>query len=427
MKLHRAVWWGLLVLTHVAVFLAAQPADSPAPVREGEASAHALAVAPAKASDRSYGGRPNKAASAHVGLLAELNASDLKDEAYEDARTAIFRDWIKRDLRGALLAIYGPLAGTRHAALVDRLEEELDRELLARAGQVAGWISSGYFGSRHAEVAQLWAKAMVNGGQREVVLASLAELPGESRVAAIDQLCQTAKSPELALLRQWMRPDRQGKLEEYAKRVVRFTGDDPERIFAGEESPELKNALYRAYEERFLDDAMPSQAIAVVGKLPEENRLAALDAIAENGDVEDFTTMLAEMDRRGLWQGIAGDDEVTLVSSAMEVACNSYSSPEDVFHQLSSIARPRTRMLALRKAGEKMSSAVSTIDALGSLPRGAELDAFIKGVVGYGGDHVPPEAWPALLERVSDPVQKQEMEEIRKDPRVMEAMEEEGG
>lgn len=424
MKLRRAAWCALLLASHVAVFLAARPADSPASVREGEAGSQASAVTPAKASDRSHGGgRPDKTASAHAGLLAELNASDLKDEAYENARTAIFRDWIKRDLRGALGAIYGPQAGTRHASMADRLEEELDRELLARGTQVGGWISSGCFGSRHAEVAELWAKALVKGGQREVLVAALPDLPGGSRVVAIDELCRVAKGPELAILRHWMSPESQQNLEEYAQRVVRFAGDDPERVFANEDNDEVVEALCKAYKECYLSHVPPQQAVAALGKLPEATRLEMLADIASLGDIGHFTTLLAEMDRQGLSRGISGEEEEDLAKSAIQEICNDYSLPHDVFHELSGVARPGTRLAALRSAGEKIVGAALMTDAVSALPRGAELDAFMEGMVGEDGSAIPTGCWPFLLERVSNAGLRERMKEMQAER----GEEEEGG
>lgn len=415
MKPRRTAWWVMLVATHAAVFLMARPTVSSSAAGDGAGThgPNVTAAAPAKASNRGRGGQRMKKSSAHTGLLAELNASDLKGEAYEQARLAILRDWIKRDLRGALLAIYGPEAGDRHENVVPMLEDDLHRELLARSGQVAGWISSGYFGSRHSQVAQIWAKALVKGGQRDAVAAALPDLPGGSRVVAIDELCQTAKgSAELALLRPWMAPDSQEKLDDYARRVVRFSGDDVEKIFRGEEDPKIQEVLCDAYLERFLKDAPPQQAVAALAKLPEAYRLETLGEIAGGGDLGTFTALLAEVDRQGLWQGISEEDQEGLVKSSIEAICGDYSLPEDVFHELSGIARPELRLAALRKAGKEMGDANLAVEVLGTLPRGAELDAFILGLTG-AEDFISAEAWPRLLECASDPSLRETLEEMR--------------
>lgn len=419
MKLRRAGWWALLVATHGAVFLAARPVAGPARAGGGEGTGQAAnAPAPAKAALREADGRRENQRSLHGNLLAELNASDLEGVEYEEAVLAIFREWIKRDLRGALRAIHGAESGKRYAQAAMALSDELQAELAAQSRQVEQWIAGMEFGSRHAEVAELWAAALVAAGRREDLLAALPELPGKSQVAVIDLLCETAKGPELAILRQWMAPGSQENLDEYAERVMRFAGDDAERVLSGEGDPQVQAALAEAYLERYITDRPPLEALAASRKLPGEYRWVVLrDQIAGSAGVEGFTAVLAEMERQGLWQEFANHPEAELIESAIDSTCDAYSLPGEVFRELSGIARPELRLATLRTAATKM-GALARPDAVAglvpSLPKGEELDAFIEGLaeVGVG---VTAETWTRVLDCVSNPELRERLKEERGD------------
>ena len=404
MKLRAVTWGGLLLLSHAALFFAARPGASSR--AGGAAAAPSPAAVPAKASERE---RPQgKPSSVHAGLLAELLASDLQGEAYEKALAAIFREWIKRDLRGALVAIYGPESGSRYSGAVRDLDAELQREIAAQGVQVGEWICGGYFGSRHAEVAGLWVKALIGEQRREIALAALPELPRKSRAAVIEEFCETAKTAELPLLRKWMDPDSGEGLEDYAKRLVRFAGGDLEKIFSGEENGEVTKALYAAYKERYLDILPGPQALAASRKLPEgQHRQEALVDIASHpgaAGLAGFIAVLAEMDRLALWEFLSDQAEKDMVDSAIRSACNTYSLPGEVFEQLSGISRESTRLAALRAAGNRINNGngEALVETLRALPRGKELDAFIESVW-WGGMTFSDESGARVLEYVSEP------------------------
>lgn len=413
MRLRRTGWWALLVASHAAVFLAARPLGSSAAMRQGQAACEAgNAAAPAKTALRETAGRGGKPSSIHGGLLAELNASDLQGEAYDEALKKIFRAWIKKDLRGALLTLYGPEAGDRYSNLLR--DEDLQPGLVAQSGQVLQWIRGGDFGSQHAEIAKLWAEALISAGQREVAVAGLPDLPRRSRIEVVDQLCEKAKGPELAILRSWMEPESQDTLGEYAARVLRYAGEEgPEKVFAGEEDEKVRDALAGAYKERYIDGLPPLEALAASRKLPEVYHVSLLKAIAET-DLEGLSAALGEMDRRGLWAELSSEEETEFITDSIRSTCDRYSLPDDVFQELSGIKRPEARLSALRRAASEMGGSAST-DAVASvvptLPRGAELDAFIEGLAGEMSDF-RSETWSRVLECVSHPELRERLGEM---------------
>ncbi|WP_265594995.1 hypothetical protein [Haloferula sp. BvORR071] len=396
-------WSLLLLLTHAAAFLVARPKASSSAGFVVGAMDQPAPLPAAKAGDRQ---RP-KPPSVHAGLLAELNASDLKGEEYDKAFAAIFREWIKRDLRGALLFAFGPESGQRSKQVGRECEEALKGELLAQAMQVGQWISSGYFGSRSGEVAGAWAKALVEAGpQREIVMEALPHLPKPARVEAIDELCDTAKDHELAELRRWMVPESQGGLEDYAKRVVRFSGDDAENIFAGEDDPKVLEELCKAYKQRHVDSLPATEAVAAALKFPESYCGELLKEIAgrESGGMAGFTAMLSEMDRLGLWEGLPGECEQEILSSGIEAHYGSYSLPEEVLAQLGGISRESTRLAAFKEAGGRVAGRAgeALVNAMEALPQGKERDALIEGIWD-GAMKFSDETAARVLASVSDP------------------------
>lgn len=404
MKPGRMLWLPVLLITHGAVFLAARPgAGVPPPT--GSAAVADLDSPRTKVGER----RNRPSAGRHAGLLNELLASEASGEEFDQALAAIFRDMIKRDLRGALALVYGPEAGTRYQAVAGKLDAELKREVAARSAAVEQWISSGYFGSRHAEVAELWADALVAGGQRESVVEALPVLPASSRAAAIDCLATTAKAPELAILRQWMNPEAQSRLEAYAQRTVRFAAGDLAVIFAGEEDPKVMQCLCDAYKSRYLDPLPRPEALAASRHLPEGYRQDVMLEIAGNpgpGGLEEFVSVLAEMDRLSLWEFISDHSEREIIDSAIGEACGRYSLPSEVFTQLCEINRPGTRLAALRSAGGRMGGSGNEAllaAAVQALPRGVELDAFVEGLWARLPVTADPEVLAAMAVCVSDP------------------------
>jgi hypothetical protein len=412
MKPGLKIWLPVLLITHAAVFLAARHQAG-----NGPPSRNAGLADPAAPRTKFSERRDRQPAGAHAGLLDELLASDASGVEFDQGLAAIFRDMIERDLRGALALVYGPEAGTRYEAVAGKLDAELKREIVARSAAVGQWISSGYFGSRHAEVAELWAGALVAGGRRELVVEALPGLPALSRAAAIDCLAPTAKAPELAILRQWMNPEAQDRLDDYAQRTVRFAAGDLALIFAGEEDPKVLKTLCDAYKARYLDPLPGPEAIAASRQLPEGYRQDVMLEVAGNpgpGGIEAFTAVLAEMDRLSLWEFIFEGDEDGIIDSAIGQACSRFSLPSEVFAQLCEISRPATRLAALRSAGGQMAGSGNEAQlaaAVEALPRGLELDAFVEGL--WSKLHLTddPDFVAALAECVSDPGLRERLRE----------------
>ena len=402
----------LLAATHAAVFLLARGSlNTPGGKEDLRVPSY---VRPAKASDRGNGG-PQDSGRSFTRRLRELEETKLPRHDFELARETLLREWIVRDLRGAMALLYGLEHRQRYKSLAESLHAELIAEIARQPRAVWDLLASRFFGSGSGKVFDLWSKALVAAGHTDVLLECIGQ-PGVPRFMDDDtvaDLCANippGDAAQLAALRKWIVPpgssEIRGPAADYARRMAEEAGADPLPFLTAEPDEMLRSIFLEKWEMLELGGLPLAQQVQRIASLPQEFRAAAADAMVnhERGDTVVAVDLINAMEAAGLMGDPAGETAQDLAKSALDwVVEDGFTTALESIQRLQAIRADPLRRQALHDFGSLYSCrAPSPIqDCVAALPAGPERDAFISGVVARAD--FPPETREEILAAIEDP------------------------
>ncbi|MCW1925278.1 hypothetical protein OKA05_22145 [Luteolibacter arcticus] len=403
----------LLVATHAAVFLLARAVTGfPGTANAPRDSLH---FRPTKVSDRSTDEGPQGISGSFTRRLRELEESKLPRRDFELAREALFREWIIRDLRGAMGQLYAPEHRRRYKSLAETLHAEVVAEIARQPRAVWDWIASHHFGSVGPEVFDLWSKTLATAGQTDILLECLSQ-PGAPHFVdrdTVGDLCEyipPGAAAQLAALRKWIEipgnSEDEGPAADFALRMAEEVGADPLPFLTAEPNEMLRSIFLEKWERQELGSLPVVQQVQRIAALPEEFRAAAADAMVhhERGDTVAAVDLINAMEAAGLMGDPAGETAQALAKSALNWVMEDGSTTAlESIQILQAIRADPLRRQALRDFGSLYSNrAPSPVqDCVAALPTGPDRDAFISGVVFHGD--FPKETRAQLLTAIQDP------------------------
>jgi len=404
----------LLAATHATVFLLARTATgSPGAAEELRDSSYIL---PTKASDRGTGEGAQLKSGAFVRQLRELEESKLSRRDFELAREALFREWISRDVRGAMAMLYGPEHRQRYESLAESLHEELTAEIARQPRAVWDLLASRFFGSGSTKVFELWSKTLVFAGHTDILLECMGQsgttrLMNRDTIALLCANIPPGDTAQLAALRKWIEPpDRSSEVNgppaDYARRMAEEAGADPLPFLTSEPDEMLRAIFLEKWEIHELGGLPVAKQVERLAALPQEFHAAAADAMVhrERGDTIVAVELINAMEAAGLMGDPSGETAQALAKSALNwVTEDSFTTALDSVERLQAIRADPLRRQALRDFGSLYDRrAQSPIeDCIAALPAGPDRDAFISGVVARAD--FPEETRDQLLNAIEDP------------------------
>lgn len=425
----------LLASTHAAVFLLARAiTGAPDGAEDPRESSNLL---PTKASDRSSDEGLQGSSGSYARRLRELEESKLPRRDFELAREALFREWIARDLHGAMSLLYGPEHRRRYESLAEALHPELTAEIARQPRAVWDRLAARRFGSGVREVFDVWSKTLATAGQTDVLLECLAQ-PGAPRFMdrdTITLLCASippGASAQLAALRKWIDPplrssEVEGPAADYARRMAEEAGADPLPFLTTEPDEMLRSVFLEKWEQHELGALPVDKQVERIAALPQEFHAAAADAMVhhERGDTIAAVKLINALEAAGLMGDPAGEVAQALAKSALNwVIEDEFTTSLESIQRLQAIRPDPLRRKALRDFGSLYRHrAPSPIqDCIAALPAGPDRDAFISGVVARAD--FPQETRARMLAAIEDPQvaegARREVEELEQEQKAEE-------
>jgi len=419
MKARHVAWGMVLVMTHLAAyFMAGAMHGGESTVARG-ASLEAARMASAKASERA----PQEAG--HAALLRELSASTkhLSRREYLALRRELFRDWIRRDLRGAMDMIYGVEGWGRFGDLSTELGDELERAIAERGREVWHWMDSGRYGSIRSAAYYKWIQALGKHGQQAVAIELLdelqRELPDDLLSETIATLAVRAKAEDLAALRKaWEtlpedHDERRKRASYDAARQVQLAKGNLDTLLAHESDPMMRQELAKSWAKQELDELAGAPAVEAFAKLPVELRPEALKALLtskHHGGFPMAVEMINEIGRQNLWGDIPEDERQRLSEQAVFNYVGFGLIGDDMFAELAKLEDPGLRHYALMQStGYSLlmsHSEDASLETLDRLPAGEVRDSVIAGLV---EDDLENAFFQQLVDRVADEKMREEL------------------
>ncbi|WP_367874553.1 hypothetical protein [Luteolibacter sp. Populi] len=418
------LWIPVLVASHVAAYFAMGGFRTEGSgTRQAGGGQEGVPTAKYRGRGEAWGG--------HARLLQGLAASQLTGEEYQRARTALLKDWVKRDLRGALKLFYAP--ETWGAFRSDSEESEMEalvREEMARQPlAVWEWIRSGTYGSNRGDVSNLWGAALIADGKSDLVLAAVPEASRGEQENLVGKLCKNAKAADLAQIRRLLdgpladHPDREDMAIDYGQRRVVLADGNVTELFTGEEDPIVRDSLCDNWISRELPGLPPERIAERLAELPGDVLAGGFLELAGE-DLRDgmpgVASLLDEMGRRSLWKEMGEDERAEAVGHMVEYAYEDYVDPSEMLGHFATISDPAVRGIALEKAGEAWGNSHSDgglIEVLGTLPPGEQRDGFLAGVLlTMSGEDEEFETAMGMLE--NGELKERVVKELEKDPKV---------
>lgn len=404
----------LLAATHAAVFLLARAITvTPDGAEDPRESSDLL---PTKASDRSTDKGLQGNNGSFTLRLRDLEESELLRRDFELAREALFREWIARDLHGAMSLLYGPEHGRRYESLAEALHPELTAEIARQPRAVWDRLATRRFGSGGREVFDLLSKTLATAGKTDVLLEFLGQ-PGAPRFMdrdTITLLCASippGATAQLAALRKWIDPptrssEVQGPAADYARRMAEEAGADPLPFLTTEPDEMLRSVFLEKWEQYELGALPVAGQVERIAALPKEFHAAAADAMVhhERGDTIAAVNLINALEGAGLMGDPAGEAAQALSKSALGwVVEDGFTTALESIQRLQAIRADPLRREALRDFGSLFSHrAPSPVeDCMAALPAGPDRDAFISGVVVRAD--FPQETRTRMLAAIVDP------------------------
>jgi hypothetical protein len=404
----------LLASTHAAVFLLARAiTGTPDGAEHPQESSDFL---PTKASNRSTEKDLQGSNGSFTLRLRELEESKLPRRDFELAREALFREWIARDLHGAMVLLYGPEHRQRYESLAEALHPELTAEIARQPRAVWDRLAARRFGSGGREVFDLLSKTLAMAGQTDVLLECI-DQPGAPRFMDPDTIALLCASippgaaTQLAALRKWIDPptrssEVEGPAADYARRMAEEAGADPLPFLTTEPDEMLRSIFLEKWEQYELGALPVADQVERIAALPKEYHAAAADAMVhhERGDTIAAVNLINALEAAGLMGDPAGEEAQALAKSALNwVTEDEFTTALDSIQRLQAIRAEPLRRHALRDFGSLYRHrAPSPIDdCIAALPAGPDRDAFISGVVAR--DDFPQETRTRMLAAIEDP------------------------
>ncbi|MCW1883687.1 hypothetical protein OKA04_03040 [Luteolibacter flavescens] len=376
--------------------------------------------------------------------MRELEETTLPRRDFELARQALFREWIRRDLRGAMIQLYGPMHRERYESLALTLETEVVEEIARQPRAVWDWLTSHHFGSSGPKVFDLWSKTLIKAGHTDILLECL-DQPGAPNFRdrkIISDLCAAippGATEQLAMLRKWIEipehsSEARGPAADFAERMAEEAGEDPLPFLRSEPDDVLRSIFLEKWESQELGHLPVDEQVQRLAALPEEFRAAAADAMVHHsrGDTTAAVKLINSMDAAGLMGDPAGETARVLAKSALDwVIEDEFTTALESVQRLQAIRAEPLRQQALRNFGSLFDHrAPSPVqDCVAALPPGPDRDAFIRGVIIH--TDFTPEVREQLLSAIEDPQTaaqaRQNLEELsrRKKEEAEKSMEEE--
>lgn len=403
----------LLAATHTAVFLVARTGQgSDAEVRE------ISYLPPAKSPGRATGTTAHPSSTAFTRMLRELEQSGMSRGDFELAREALFREWIRRDLRSVLDLLYGPQTSTRysHSNLSPTLDDELAKEVARQPREVWGWIASRRYGMEGQEFCQRWLWYLIQSGQTDIAMECLSQDLHFLTQYAIERLSDHVPAAQLPRLRELtarvagQEEDMDGMSwpEDYARRMAVEAALDPMPFLATEQSPRLRNAFTREWAGLELHYLPATTAAERVRALPEDVRGAAVLALADQGrpgGLSATAALINAVEAAGLLGDPAGDAARNFASAAIS---SSLMEPtdrvSDYLRAVQAIRAAPLRYLALEEMGVfcRGDDGESPFECMSVLPPGPDRDAFLRSPA--TSPTLDPAQREKILAAISDPV-----------------------
>ena len=381
------LWIPVLVASHVAAYFAMGGFSASSRRQAGGGEQEGAPAAKFRERGETQGG--------HARLLQELAASQLTGEEYQRARTALLKDWVKRDLRGALKLFYAPETwgafrnDSEESDMEALVREEMARQPLA----VWEWIRSGSYGSNRGEVSSLWGAALIADGKSDLVLAVVPEASRGEQEDLVGKLCRNAKPAELAEIRRLFdgpladHPDRESMASDYGQRRVVLADGNVKALFDGEEDSVIRDSLCENWISRELPGLPPEKIAERLAELPGDVLAGGFTELAGE-DLRDgmpgVASLLEEMGRRSLWTKMGEEEREDAVGHMVHYAYEDYVDPGEMLGSFGKIGDPTVREIALQKAGDVWGNSHSDgglIEVLDALPPGEGRDRFLAGVL----------------------------------------------
>lgn len=354
------------------------------------------------------GERPEeKPPSSHQLLLRGLLESGLSNEAFHAALDQLLIDWIRRDLAGAMDLFYQSWSPYRYHLRLEKSPEvsaELDKAIAGQSQEVWDWIVKGRYGSNRISASKRWVAALLEHGQRDIIVASFdTGLPAEVLHASL-ALCDQASAEELVRIRGLITgtPGKQWSATEltraYAKRRVINAGGDVASIFADEQNPQLRQMLCQEWVALELEGLGPEQIAARAEALPDDQLGEAISSLDNPERIRGLVTLAGLLEQKGIWRRMGESSASKVMSELLEGAYQDHLETGDVIRHLQGIPNGKLRERAIEDLGRRLSRedfAEAHLPAIRCLPAGVERDLLLKGFLS-GPDEGEPSREVAL-------------------------------
>lgn len=415
------VWAAVLTASHLAAYFAMAVIPRQ-PVAGNHGSSASAAVRSAKSHDRGE----RAGTTSHKVLLQELLESDLPTEDFEAAYEALCLDWIKRDLRGALDLFFRMGSPPRYWSMAgesDLVMEELNKEIVRQGETVWQWMESGRYGSKRTEVAEIWTRALVGDGQRELVFSHLDELGLAAKRFAATHLCVRANAEELTRIRGLLSEpfldyrDAGDLLEIYRGRRVGLAGGDGGKALEGEKDPEIRLDLTKAWMSQMLAGLPADQIARRLAELPGDMLSSALWELKPESRGEgrgEIVSLVGEISRAGLWERVGPAHTDAVVDVYAMLAYEDYEDPREMVAHLQGISDPVPRAAAMRRVGLLWSMREDeALEQIVAMPESADREEILVGYVSRAADDTP--GLQEALSNIRDVERRQEIDQARRE------------
>ena len=402
----------LLAATHTLVFLIARGGQGRDPEVRGTSY-----LPPAKSPGRATGTTTPATSAAFTRMLHELEQSGMPRGDFELAREALFREWIRRDLRTVLDLLYGPQTVTRYSYsnLSHILDDELAEEVSRQPREVWGWIASRRYGMQGQEFCRSWLWCLIQSGQAEIAMECLSQDLHFATQEAMGLLSDRVPAAQIPRLRELItlvagQEQDMGSVSwprDYARRMAVEAALDPMPFLATEQLPHLRSAFTREWAGLELHYLPATTAAERVRALPEDVRGEALSALADHGrpgGLSATAALINAVEAGGLLGDPAGDAARKFASAAIS---SSLMEPtdrvSDYLRAVQAIRAAPLRYLALEEMGVFClgDDGESPSECMSVLPPGPERDAFLRRPA--TSPALDPAEREQLLAAISDP------------------------
>lgn len=421
MKARWVIWAAVLAASHLAAYFA-MAAIPRQPVAGNHGYSPSTAARSAKSHDR--GERAGN--TSHKALLQELLESDLPTEDFEAAYEALCLDWIKRDLRGALDLFFRMGSPPRYwskAGESDLVLKELNQEVARQGEAVWHWMQGGRYGSKRTQVAEIWTRALVGDGQRELVFSHLDELGLAAKRFAATHLCVRANAEELTRIRGLLSAsfldyrDAGDLLELYRGRRVGLAGGDGGKALEGETDPEIRLDLTKAWMNQVLAGLPADQIARRLAELPGDMLSAALWELKPESRGEgrgEIVALVGEISRAGLWERVGPAHTDAVVDVYAMRAYDDYEDPGELVAHLQGISDPVPRAAAMRRVGHLWSMREDeALKQIVAMPESSDREEILIGYVSRAPDELP--GLQEALSLIRDVERRQDADQARRE------------